>query len=204
MQAHEEQHAVGEAVKDESDTAQRDDHVAKALDGLPDWRPDDGCHDAHTHRRKRRNDWDKATTGEEAEVARQLHILVIVVGPRSNNTDNDTAEHAHLERGCVWGRIQDVADRTLLVDCIENQDTDRTAKGGNAGTLGETNGHTDCEQDWQCAEDGVSSECHDLPHRKKRCVCGETREALARVTTTEKYSEAKQQRRRRKHCDRKH
>ena len=100
MQAHQEEHAVCESVEDQPDATHRHDEVAELLNGSTNWWPDEASNDTSGHRRERRDDWYEASACEEAEVARQLRVLVVVVRPCGDHADQDAAEdrHVHLCR----------------------------------------------------------------------------------------------------------
>ena len=116
--------------------------------------------------RQRHHDRDGPPTPEEAEIGRQLDGVVSVEEPRREQTDQDPREHAVVDLRLL-ARLVDLTrehDRGHgLEHGLHHEVADHCGQcGGTVRLLGETDGHTDGEEQGQIAEDRVPGSAHRL------------------------------------------
>ena len=73
--------------------------TAELKDNVLRNRPNEGHGNTDEHENNRRNNGDKARAAEEAQGIGEHNLMILVMKPGYADTDDDTAEHTHLQRG---------------------------------------------------------------------------------------------------------
>ena len=166
VQTHRDEHPVDEAVEEGPQCAGAADELTDRRQTGVEERVEVAEREAEEQARQRDHDRDEPAPAEEAEVGRQLDVVVAVEQPRGDQTDRDPGEDAVVDHRLSAGGVRCPVQhdgRHGGEDRVDDEVARHRGQGGGAvGLLGEPDGHTDREQQRQVGEDGAACGAHGI------------------------------------------
>ena len=180
MEAGRQEDAFGERVAPDTDEAGRLEEELELLDDVLDGRPDEAEDECHRNHDGEADGHDERRAFEDAEPLRDLGIVEPIVQVCAHASDEDRAEHAHVERldvrdhrearaGTGLGAVVDAEEvavqREERRDEVVEHHVDHERFHGGAARLllREADRHGDGEEDRHLREDGPAALLYDIP-----------------------------------------
>lgn len=162
VQADRDQHPVGEAVDERAERPGATDESTHSGQTGVEQRIQPGHAEGDQQHRQRDHDRYESATAEEAEVGRQLDLVVAVEQPRGHQPDHDATQDAVVDRLVPVEHHR----RHRLEDTVEHEVAGQSRQRGRAvGLLGEADGHADREQQTEVGVDRTACRAHRVEER---------------------------------------
>ncbi len=163
------EHAVDEAVEEGSEHAGATDELADRGQPGVEQRVEPTHAEADRQARQRDHDGDESAAAEEAEVRRQLDVVVAVEEPGGDQAEDDAAEDAVVDRRLLARHVGDPVEHDRGhrgEDRLHHEVASHRCQGGRpVGLASETDGHADREEQGEVGEDGAARGAHRLEER---------------------------------------